>query len=128
MFDLFKKKKKPENLEQVVGQLEGLEQKIQKISREVESLTKKQELAVQKVEIIRYNPFQESGGDQSFSLALLDKNNNGVVVTSLYGRDANRIFAKPVKEGRSTYSLSKEENKVLERAKSRKVIKKNEGK
>lgn len=111
-----------------MGQLEGLEQKIQKISQEIESLTKKQELAVQKVEIIRYNPFQESGGDQSFSLALLDKNNNGVVITSLYGRDANRIFAKPVKEGRSTYSLSKEENKVLERAKSRKIIKKDEGK
>jgi len=128
MFDLFKKKKRPENLDQVVGQLEGLEQKIQKISQEIESLTKKQELAVQKVEIIRYNPFQESGGDQSFSLALLDKNNNGVVITSLYGRDANRIFAKPVKEGRSTYSLSKEENKVLERAKSRKIIKKDEGK
>jgi len=57
------------------------------------------------------------GGDQSFSLALLDKRNSGVVITSLYAREGNRVYGKPIKEGTSEYPLSEEEKKAIEEAK-----------
>jgi len=72
---------------------------------------------VRKVGIIRFNPFKESGGDQSFSIALLDENDNGVVITSLYGRQDNKVFAKPVRNGKSKYLLSEEERRAIEEAK-----------
>jgi len=56
------------------------------------------------------------GGDQSFSIALLDKQNSGVVITSLYTRDGNRVYAKPIENGTSEYTLSKEEKEALSRA------------
>ena len=65
---------------------------------------------IQKVGLIRYNPFSDTGGNQSFVLALLDGNNNGFVITSLHSRDSTRVFAKPVIQGKETgYEFSKEE-------------------
>jgi len=58
------------------------------------------------------------GGDQSFSLAMLDGENNGFIVTSLSGRSGNRIFAKPINNGKSSYQLSEEEGQALEKAKN----------
>lgn len=75
-------------------------------------------LSIQKVGIIRYNPFKEAGGDQSFSIVLLDSQNNGFVITSLYGRETSRVYAKPVENGTSKYQLSEEERKVIEEATS----------
>jgi hypothetical protein len=64
----------------------------------------------QKVGLVRYNPFADTGGNQSFVLALLDGNNNGFVITSLHSRDSTRVFAKPVIQGKETgYEFSKEE-------------------
>ena len=69
---------------------------------------------VQKVELLRYNPYDDTGGDQSFSLAMLDNNGNGTVLTSLHARSGTRVFAKPVKLGKGTkYQLSEEEEKVV---------------
>ncbi len=66
--------------------------------------------------MVRFNPFKEIGGDQSFSIALLDSNNDGIVITSLYGREGNRVFGKPIKNGKSRYLLSGEEKKAIEQA------------
>ncbi len=72
---------------------------------------------VQKVELLRYNPYDDTGGDQSFSLAMLDSNGNGTVLTSLHARSGTRVFAKPVSLGKgSKYRLSEEEEKVVEEA------------
>ncbi|OGE37205.1 hypothetical protein A3B45_05300 [Candidatus Daviesbacteria bacterium RIFCSPLOWO2_01_FULL_39_12] len=72
---------------------------------------------VQKVALKRYNPYQETGGDQSFSLALLDKEGDGFVLTSLHARAGTRVFAKPIKQGLSdVYQLSKEEQETIEEA------------
>ena len=60
---------------------------------------------VQKVKLMRYNAFADTGSDLSYSLSLLDENNNG-------GED-NRTYAKPIENGKSTYNLSEEEKKVL---------------
>ena len=71
---------------------------------------------VQKVGILRYNAFDDVGGEQSFSLALLDANATGVVITGLCGREETRVYAKPVKAGRSTHNLSGEEITAIARA------------
>lgn len=71
---------------------------------------------VQKTAVVRFNPFRNAGSDQSFSLTLLDEEKNGIVISSLYGREINRIYAKPVKEGASEYQLTEEEKEAIQRA------------
>jgi hypothetical protein len=67
-----------------------------------------------KINLTRYNPFDELGGDQSFILCLLDNANSGVIITSLHNRDSTRVYAKAVKNGESdNLALSKEETKAL---------------
>jgi len=68
------------------------------------------------VAIIRYNAFGEAGSDLSFSLAILDDQQNGVVVTSIYGREESRLYAKPVENGKSVYNLSEEEMSAIKKA------------
>ena len=67
-----------------------------------------------RLQLVRYNPFGEVGGDQSFILCLLDKTNSGVIITSLHTRDSTRVYAKAIKNGScDTQTLSKEETKAL---------------
>ena len=118
MLNFFKKKKKePENLREILAQFKGLEENFEKISEELENLKKESKFSVQKIGIVRYNPFSEVGGDQSFSIALLNGNNDGIVITSLYAREENRVYGKPIKAGVSEYSLSEEEKQAIEKAK-----------
>lgn len=91
-------------------------QDLKKIFQDLERLDKIAEKSFQKIGILRYNPFNEAGGNQSFSIALLDLENNGFVITSLYGRESNKVYAKPIKKGKSKYELSTEEKKVIEEA------------
>ncbi|GAA4715305.1 DUF4446 family protein [Brevibacillus fulvus] len=70
--------------------------------------------------IRRYNAFGEQGSDLSFSLALLDEQQNGVVLTSIYGREESRMYAKPVQAGKSMYNLSEEEQAVIKLAATQK--------
>ncbi len=69
-----------------------------------------------KVGLVRFNPFGDTGGDQSFALALLDANNNGIIISSLHSRAGTRMFAKPIKGGKSEYNLSDEEKQAIEKA------------
>lgn len=65
---------------------------------------------LQKIGFLRYNPFADTGGDQSFCLCLLDKYNNGIVITSLHSREQTRIYAKVVSHGKAAgYEFAKEE-------------------
>lgn len=69
---------------------------------------------IQRVSMKRFNPFGDTGGNQSFSMALLDGNNDGVVFSSLHGRSGTRIYAKPVKSGKQEeHELSAEEQDVI---------------
>jgi len=111
------KKTKPSvTAKELKAHVESLEQKIDELSQELADFKQGMKSAVCKVSIVRYNPFGDIGGDQSFSIAMLDDYDTGVVVTSHYGRDANRVYAKPVKEGKAEYELSQEENKALMQA------------
>ncbi|KKT40206.1 MAG: hypothetical protein UW30_C0023G0004 [Candidatus Giovannonibacteria bacterium GW2011_GWA2_44_13b] len=71
---------------------------------------------LKRVGLVRYNPFSDAGGDQSFALALLNAQNDGIVLSSLYGREMNRVYAKLIKQGRSQYQLTDEEKKAIESA------------
>ncbi|MEK7100308.1 MAG: DUF4446 family protein [Patescibacteria group bacterium] len=68
---------------------------------------------VQRVGLIKFNPFNESGGDHSFSLALLDGNKNGIIITSLHTRERTRLYLKEVFSGKVKVKLSEEEEKAL---------------
>jgi hypothetical protein len=67
----------------------------------------------QKKGMVRYNPFKDTGGNQSFSLALLDLDNNGFILTSIHGREVNRVYAKNIEKGKSAHNLSAEEKEAL---------------
>lgn len=95
---------KSKELEQAVIGLKDMDQRI------INALS----YAVQKVGIVRFNPFDEVGGNQSFAVAFLDNYNTGVIMLSLYSRDGVRIYAKPIKSGKSEYQLSKEEAQALQ--------------
>ncbi|NLC68621.1 MAG: DUF4446 family protein [Clostridiaceae bacterium] len=71
---------------------------------------------IQKVSLVRFNAFDETGSDLSYSLALLDSNNNGVVLTSLFLRDGSTTYGKPIVGGKSRYPLSAEEIKAIDNA------------
>ncbi|MGD2176947.1 MAG: DUF4446 family protein [Anaerolineae bacterium] len=72
--------------------------------------------AVQGIGFVRYSAFEDTGGDQSFSLALVDGEGNGMVISALYGRDATRVYAKPVEGWASSRPLTREEEKALTKA------------
>ena len=76
-------------------------------------------LASQKISIVRFNPFGDTGGDQSFVLAVLDAHNSGYVITSIHGREGTRVYVKPVDDGSSKYPLSEEEKRALAQASKR---------
>lgn len=72
---------------------------------------------IQKVALKRYNPYHDTGGDQSFSVALLDGLGNGMVITSLHSRSGTRVFAKSIKQGKEDkIQLSQEESEVVKQA------------
>lgn len=72
---------------------------------------------VQKVGIVRYNAFDNVGSDLSFSIAILDHNDNGIILSGIYARDSSSTYAKPVADGKSKYTLSVEEIQALDMAK-----------
>ena len=72
-------------------------------------LIRRTEHSLQHIGIVRFNPFDDTGSDQSFVIALLDANRDGVVVSSLHGRGTTRVFAKPISAGSSIHQLSNEE-------------------
>lgn len=105
------------------GVLEGQARQIQRLEGAIRSLSstdRRQESmiegAVRHVGLVRYDAFEDVGGRLSFSCALLDDLGNGVVVTSINGRQDTRVYAKPITEGRSQYNLSIEEEEAIRQA------------
>ncbi|HEX4744121.1 MAG TPA: DUF4446 family protein [Candidatus Limnocylindria bacterium] len=98
-------------------------EKVDRLGERVDALNELQrdlertgQRAVQRVGVVRFNPFTDTGGDQSFAIALLDALGNGLVVSSLHGRADTRVFAKQVRGGRSKHQLSTEEEEAIRQA------------
>ena len=105
-----------EDLENYMYRVERVEKQNAEISQYIKNLDEDLTKCIQKVGIIRYNAFKDTGSDLSFTLALLDENNNGVVLNGIYSREMSNIYAKPVQNGQSSYTLSNEERQAINKA------------
>ena len=109
-----------QNLEElIINNLDSInesEEKSKECLKEIEELKKKTKSCVQKIAITRYKAFEDIGSDLSFSIAMLDENNDGLILTSIFGRNESTTYAKPVDKGISRYDLSEEELDVLNEA------------
>lgn len=104
-------------LERLVKKLDLDESEIQQISQELAKIKIANQKNFQKYALVRFNPFEDTGGDQSFALAILDGQNNGIVVSSLHSRSGTRVYIKQVKSGKETaHQFSKEEKEVVDQA------------
>ncbi|MCR1899260.1 DUF4446 family protein [Irregularibacter muris] len=99
-----------ENLAQALGNLEEILESQRKLDEKLVD-------CVQKMGVVRYNAFNDMGSDLSYSIAMLDEKNNGVIMSGIYGRDYCNTYAKPITNGESDYKLTAEEILAIDRAK-----------
>lgn len=105
-----------EDLENYMYRVDKVERQNTEISNQVEAIEHNLTSCIQKIGMVRYNAFKDVGSDLSFALALLDEKNNGVVLNGIYAREMSNIYAKPIENGKSTYVVSEEEAKAIEKA------------
>ena len=72
--------------------------------------------AITRIGVVRFSAFQDMGSDLSYAVAMLDAFNNGVVFSSIFAREDSRSYVKPIENGKSTYTLTKEEEQALKHA------------
>jgi len=99
-----------------VGKAREVEEKINLVANAQEDLASVGRLAVQRFAVVRYDAFEDMGGQLSFSAALLDDYGDGIVITSINGRTETRTYAKPVRAMKSQHNLSDEERAAIESA------------
>jgi len=118
IFDTSKKGDVYEILEKYLEGTKEVESYAKNIETEMAKISKKMQKSIQKIGFIRYNPFgkNDTGGNQSFSIALLDNDHNGFVITSMHAREGTRIYAKSVTDGKSANTLSEEETESIKKA------------
>lgn len=104
-------------LEEVIQKLDDVKLKNKEIEQHLNFLDRNLMQCIQKIGIVRYNAFDNVGSNLSFSVALLDNMDNGVVISGIYARDSSSTYAKPIIAGKSKYSLSGEEIQAIEIAK-----------
>ncbi len=105
-----------EDLETYMYRVEKVEKQNAEIANYVKTLDEDLTRCIQKVGIVRYNAFKDTGSDLSFTLALLDEHNDGIVLNGIYSREMSNIYAKPVKNGESSYTMSEEEKMAVQKA------------
>lgn len=116
---IFQKKKnldEAKNVLELIEYVKKLEQKIVLLENRIKEGETKALQNFSKFSISRFNSFSDMGGDQSFTLTLLNEKNNGFILTSLFRNDTSRVFTKPIINGISEYQLLEEEEKILKEA------------
>lgn len=101
---------------EILESISGFEKTIQILDNKLTGFKKDNLNDLQKLAVLKYNPYNDMGGEQSFSLVLLNGKMEGVLITSLHSRAGTRIYLKNIKHGKSDLELSKEENQVLSKA------------
>ena len=99
-----------------VSEIRDAAKGLESLLTEQAAIRNTQNNTIQKIGFIKYNAFENIGNDLSFALTLLDGNNNGICISSIYGRNESRIFSKPIVKGKSLVSLSQEELESLNEA------------
>ena len=111
---------KAKNLEDVMIRIDkNISELIEEQNKTKEHLVlidKRLNQSVRNIETVRFNPFGDSGSNQSFAISFLNDEGNGVIISSLYARDRMSIFAKPIKSGKSEFELSTEERHILNKS------------
>lgn len=110
-----------QKLDEVQRVLDESQRREQILNRNLRLVSKEGLSHLQKIAVLRYNPYQDTGGDQSFSIALLNGVGSGFLLTSLHTRGATRVYTKNIVEGKCELKLSKEEEEVIEKALSENV-------
>jgi hypothetical protein len=109
----------PRILEGMTRDIEKAEVSVGELAKRITSLEKDGKLHIQKIGLLRFNPFKDTGGEQSFVLSLVDNEDTGIVLSGLYSRSGTRWYAKKVKHGKGLeVELSDEEQKAVALAKS----------
>ena len=105
-----------EDLENFIYKVDRVEKQNAEITDFCKNLDEDLSKCIQKIGIVRYSAFKDTGSDLSFAVALLDEKNNGIVFNGIYSREMSNIYAKPVENGNSKYTLSNEEVEAIEKA------------
>ena len=117
-YEKFMKGLSDRNIEQLIDDciesVNDVKQKNRDIENQINKIERNLIHCIQKIGVVRFNAFDNVGSDLSFSVALLDCNDNGIVLSGLYARDSSATYAKPVEGGKSTYPLSVEEIKAID--------------
>lgn len=111
-------------LEDCLDKVKQASEKNRDLEYQINEIQRNMYYCIQKVSVVRYNAFDDVGSDLSFSIALLDHNDDGMVISSLYARDSSSTYAKPVTGGKSKYALSAEELKAIDIAKKTRIASK----
>lgn len=116
-FNLIAKSKK-QTIEEILEQLLVNDKKfsleIEKLVKNVKEIIEQAKIPIQKIGMVRFNPFERVGGEQSFVIALLNSRNSGLVINFIYTREGLRTYIKKVKEGKGEkYGLSEEEQEAI---------------
>jgi hypothetical protein len=99
-----------------LARVEQVDTRQRQVEQRVSALEDRIPLCVQHVGLVRYDAFEDVGGQQSFSLAMLDALQNGIILTSVYSRSDVRVYAKAVRQGQPSHPLSEEEQQALRNA------------
>ncbi len=103
-----------EMLKKYLDEVHGVKKDNEEIKNYYTKLDSDMSSCIQKIGLVRYNAFKDVGSDLSFAIALLDANDNGVVLNGIYGSEYSNIYAKPIKKKESSYQLSQEEEYAIE--------------
>lgn len=121
--DSFSEDNRPVNLEDILGAMSGKikqsESRLSETEQHITEVKAQLKTAYQKLGIVRFDALADEGGKLSFTLALLDENNSGVIITSIHGRQQSRSYTKVIKNQHSEAELSEEETLALKQAMSK---------
>ena len=98
------------------GRVDGLHRALDEVTAALGRLERRVDATVSRLAVVRYDAYENTGGHQSASVALLDASRSGVVLSAIQGRDYARIYVKELDTGRAAISLSPEEQEAVERA------------
>jgi hypothetical protein len=101
------------------GRIDDLHRAVDEVAASLARVDRRIDGAVSNSSIVRYDAYEDTGGHQSASVALLDAGRNGLVITAIQGRDYARIYMKELERGKASVALSPEEQEAVERAMSR---------
>ena len=105
-----------QDIEKYLNKVEYIEKQNEEIINYCQNIENNIKNCIQKIGMVRYNAFNDTGSNLSFAVALLDDKNTGIVINGIYSRDGSNIYSKPIENGKSDFALSDEEKEAINQA------------